>query len=619
MKKARVLFHSAVAFGAGLCSLPALSSAQTTFLGAGGQGINPTAATPIPNRSNGNGGQFGNNSDIIQSVVVTTGYENIQSASTTPPANAVSAPAIFFQINLYSPAANPTNIEVNTGSGYYEDYDLMLETVPGGGLVSTPTTVTNPFSAPFGISTGENYFVNGYNTQTGATSTVGGNAIYNYNSGAWAVVAGSGQSPYVATTTTITPTSITYGIPLVDLGLNIGNNFTFDAYSTFGNPGGQSAYDDLDDPNFAPAGYYPYSNGAGTPTPFDSATAGGSLASYTVATPTLTWNDAGAATGFADGMTWDSNDTNNFNWNNGMFADYYVDGANVIFNDNIGGTSVRTITLNTTVSPGSITVNSSAGNYSISGTGSIVGGGPLTKSGTDTLTINTKGTAVGAVSVTGGVLQLGTSTGLATMTSLSIGANSTFDINNNHVIIDYGSGPDPISSIAALLKTGYNSGKWNGLGGIISTAAQLNNATPGNLLYGVGYADSADHGNPAGLSSGTIEIKYTLLGDANLSGVVDGTDFGIVAANFNKGVTGWDQGDFNYNNVVDGTDFGFLAANFNKGASGASVGGPAWTDPALVAFAQANGLMADVPEPASFILATSACIGLLRRTRRRSN
>jgi PEP-CTERM motif len=100
---------------------------------------------------------------------------------------------------------------------------------------------------------------------------------------------------------------------------------------------------------------------------------------------------------------------------------------------------------------------------------------------------------------------------------------------------------------------------------------------------------------------------------------VDGTDFGIVAANFNKGVSRWDQGDFNYDNVVDGSDFADLAANFNKGASGADVGGSALTDPALVAFAQANGLMADVPEPASAGIMAMAGLGILRRRRRRSS
>ena len=138
------------------------------------------------------------------------------------------------------------------------------------------------------------------------------------------------------------------------------------------------------------------------------------------------------------------------------------------------------------------------------------------------------------------------------------------------------------------------------------------------LVDGLGYADSADPGNPAGLPSGTIEIKYTILGDANLCGVVDGTDFGILAANFNKGITGWDEGDFDYNNIVNGLDFGDLAANFNKGAAGTDVGGGALSDPALVAFAQANGLMADVPEPVSIGLLTVGAVGMLARRRRRT-
>jgi hypothetical protein len=108
-----------------------------------------------------------------------------------------------------------------------------------------------------------------------------------------------------------------------------------------------------------------------------------------------------------------------------------------------------------------------------------------------------------------------------------------------------------------------------------------------------------------------IEIKYTLLGDANLDGAVNGVDFGILAANFNKGVSRWDQGDFNYDNVVNGVDFGLLAANFNKGAVGAAGD---WAE--LVAFAQANGLMADVPEPVGGSVILIAGAGMLARRRK---
>ena len=252
----------------------------------------------------------------------------------------------------------------------------------------------------------------------------------------------------------------------------------------------------------------------------------------------------------------------------------------------------------------------SAGTVVFSGTNTY-GGGTSVSSGTLLIAANGALPANSAVSIANGTLQLAPSTGLATLASLAITGNGTLDVNNNHVILNYGSGTDPISSIAALLKTGFNGGTWNGAGGIVSSAAAV---TPG---YGLGYADSADTGNPAGLSSGTLEIKYTLLGDTNLDGVVNAVDFGILAANFNKGVTGWDKGDFNYDNVVSAVDFGELAANFNKGATGASVGLPAYDDPAILAFAAANGLLADVPEPASAALLLLGAVPLLSRRIRR--
>jgi autotransporter-associated beta strand protein len=187
----------------------------------------------------------------------------------------------------------------------------------------------------------------------------------------------------------------------------------------------------------------------------------------------------------------------------------------------------------------------------------------------------------------------------------TVSAPATLDLGNNELLIHY-SGASPIATIAGYLVSGYAGGTWTGPG-IDSSAAAA------NASYGLGYADSADPGNPAGLAPGTIEVKYTLLGDANLDGTVNGVDFGILAANFNKGVNSWDQGDFNYDNAVNGVDFGYLAANFNKGSSG----GSALSDPALVAFAQANGLMADVPEPTCAALAGITGIVLLRRRRGR--
>jgi hypothetical protein len=202
--------------------------------------------------------------------------------------------------------------------------------------------------------------------------------------------------------------------------------------------------------------------------------------------------------------------------------------------------------------------------------------------------------------------------GESTVRLLSI-VGGQLDLTTSGILVNYGSGPDPISSIAAWVASGaYGSGTtitWTGTG-IVSSIAQSNSAS-----YGIGYADSADPGNPAGLSSGQIEVMYTLLGDANLDHKVNGTDFNLMATNFNQAVTnGWDKGDFTYQHKVNGSDFVLLAANFNQFASQSAVSAADMT--ALDSFAAANGInIASVPEPMSAGMLTVAGLGILRRRR----
>jgi beta-glucanase (GH16 family) len=145
---------------------------------------------------------------------------------------------------------------------------------------------------------------------------------------------------------------------------------------------------------------------------------------------------------------------------------------------------------------------------------------------------------------------------------LQLVGTGTLDANNCALFINYGGAADPITTIAGYLNSGYNGGLWNGTG-IFSTAAAANSPT-----YALGYADSADPGNPAGLGAHTIKIMYTLVGDADLNGVVNGIDFGILSSNLNKSASSWDQGDFNYDGIVNGIDFTAMSSNFNQGAVG---------------------------------------------------
>jgi autotransporter-associated beta strand protein len=340
--------------------------------------------------------------------------------------------------------------------------------------------------------------------------------------------------------------------------------------------------------------------------------------------PSITWD------GQADHTTWN---TSAANWNYNSNSAYTYANPDFVTFDDTAPANATSISLNTTVSPYLVTVNSNTNNYTISGSGAIAGKANIVKQGNSTLTISTNNSFTGGTTVNAGklivgaqnalstnsplsingsaIVQLAGNTGLETFSSLAIASGATLDVVNNHILIDYGSGSDPISAIAGYIQSGYNNGNWNGPG-IISSAAQT---TTNGLLYGLGYADSADN-VVSGLTSGQIEVKYTLLGDCNLDGLVNASDFNILAANFNQSVTGWDQGDFNYDGLVNAADFNALASNFNQGVSGADASAGAVA--ALDAFAAANGLPVDVPEPVAFGLVTLGAAALFHRRHRKN-
>jgi hypothetical protein len=182
-----------------------------------------------------------------------------------------------------------------------------------------------------------------------------------------------------------------------------------------------------------------------------------------------------------------------------------------------------------------------------------VNSGALNFAGNTPITLGTLSIASGASAV---MPTQSTAQTQLVLGALSIAPGGTLDLTDNQMFINYTIGADPIATIATQIASGYAGGLWIGTGIISSTAA--------NTGYALGYADSADPGNPANLPANQIKVMYTLQGDADLNGIVNGVDFGILAPNLNKGVSGWDEGDFDYNNVVNGVDFGDLAPNMNK-------------------------------------------------------
>jgi hypothetical protein len=77
--------------------------------------------------------------------------------------------------------------------------------------------------------------------------------------------------------------------------------------------------------------------------------------------------------------------------------------------------------------------------------------------------------------------------------------------------------------------------------------------------------------NFADLQHWIVNIKRTVMGDANLNFVTDGSDFNIWNANKFTVTNQWSRGDFNANGVVDGSDFNIWNANkFTSGPGGSS-------------------------------------------------
>ena len=84
-----------------------------------------------------------------------------------------------------------------------------------------------------------------------------------------------------------------------------------------------------------------------------------------------------------------------------------------------------------------------------------------------------------------------------------------------------------------------------------------------------------------------LTVMYTLCGDANLDGTVNGADLNTVLSNYNKTGMYWSQGDFNYDGTVNGADLNMVLSNYNQHVS---VG-------------------AAVPEPSTLLLAAAGLAG----------
>jgi autotransporter-associated beta strand protein len=178
--------------------------------------------------------------------------------------------------------------------------------------------------------------------------------------------------------------------------------------------------------------------------------------------------------------TWDLNTTANWKDFNNVTGAYYTGGNAVTFDDSATGASPITVTLNSTVSPANVTVNSTK-NYTISGSGGIAGSTGLTKNGTGTLTLSGVNTYTNTTTVNAGTLQFAGSSALSGASAISLGAATVQILNDGAG----SSGTIPLGNsitlnAAATTDTIIVGNNGSGHTGNLIALGALNNGTPAN-------------------------------------------------------------------------------------------------------------------------------------------
>ena len=76
--------------------------------------------------------------------------------------------------------------------------------------------------------------------------------------------------------------------------------------------------------------------------------------------------------------------------------------------------------------------------------------------------------------------------------------------------------------------------------------------------HALGWTDTVVDGRTV------LTVTYTLYGDANLDGTVNGGDLNTVLSNYNQTGMYWSQGDFNYDGTVNGGDLNMVLSHYNQ-------------------------------------------------------
>jgi arabinogalactan endo-1,4-beta-galactosidase len=231
--------------------------------------------------------------------------------------------------------------------------------------------------------------------------------------------------------------------------------------------------------------------------------------------------------------------------------------------------------------------------------------------------------AVGEVTVNSSAMHANRSVvevGSLTFANTPAAPAGLLNLMDNDMIVHNGI----LSNITSEIAAAFNGGLWNGGGGITSSAAlTAGNTTLAAVLNDNGTGTDTPlfttfDGQP--VVDSDVLVKYTYFGDANLDGVVNGSDYAMIDNGFNSQnspdpLGGWRNGDFNYDGVINGDDYLLIDNSFNtQGSVSLAEDSAGPTEMIATDTTQIDSSTA-VPEPAMGLGAFAAAAIFLRRNR----
>jgi hypothetical protein len=260
------------------------------------------------------------------------------------------------------------------------------------------------------------------------------------------------------------------------------------------------------------------------------------------------------------------------------------------------------------VNSGSATINSLTGASAAASTANVAAG--------QTMTVETGIKNVNAINVDGTMNLSNTVRATSVTKVLNIAGGSIptgkLDIADGLLVINY-EGDNPMPMLRDQIIAAFNAFGWdgNGIGSKKMTddpfgSYSIGYADNSQLLFPYGPATEFTPANPFGdttdVTPNAILVRYTLIGDVDLNGVVDDTDISLLTNSYLFTGQDWFLGDvYLYDGVVDDSDVGTQANNY------------------LMTVGQVTGVseLNAAPEPATLVLLSLGVGAMLARRRAR--